>query len=216
MVRGVLFDMDGVLVDSEAWICRAGIAMFAELGIAARPEDFLPFVGTGEDRYLGGVAELYGLEKPTAVLKARTYELYAGLVRGRLEPLAGVRSFISLCRGRGLKLAVATSADRIKLEINLREMDLAESTFDATVNGLEVERKKPFPDIFLAAAAKLGLAPADCLVVEDAVSGVRAAKAAGCRALGLTTSFPAAALREAGADWVAADLADAPADAIGW
>ncbi len=59
MIRAVLFDMDGVLADSEKYICRAAIMMFAELGVKVEPEDFEPFIGTGENRYIGGVAEKY-------------------------------------------------------------------------------------------------------------------------------------------------------------
>jgi beta-phosphoglucomutase len=131
MIRGVIFDMDGVLVDSEGFICEAATRMFAERGLAVRPDDFLPFVGTGEDRYLGGVAEKYGLRLDLDRDKARTYELYDQIVRGRLSPLPGVHEFVGRCRAKGLKLAVATSADRSKMLINLREMRLPPETFDA-------------------------------------------------------------------------------------
>ena len=105
-----------------------------------------------------------------------------------------------------LKIAVATSADRRKLEANLREIGLSEADFDATVDGLQVERKKPYPDIYLEAARRVGTDPSHCLVVEDAVSGVQAAKAAGCSCLGLAGSFSEAELRAAGADFFALDL----------
>ena len=81
-------------------------------------------------------------------------------------------------------------------------------------DAIEVERKKPAPDIFLEACARLGLEPAAWLVIEDAVNGVRAAKAAGTRCLALMTSFSAAELSEA--DWIAADLAHAPEVALAW
>lgn len=203
-IRGVIFDMDGVLVDSEEYICRAAVTMFAERGVTVQPEDFLPFVGTGENRYLGGVAETHGFAIDLARDKARTYEIYADIVRGRLSPLPGVHEFIAECRRHELKLALATSADYVKMEVNLREIQLPLDTFDALVSGLDVEHKKPAPDIFLLAAQRLGLSPRDCLVVEDAVSGVAAAKAAGARCLALTTSFSAQQL--AGADFFAADL----------
>jgi beta-phosphoglucomutase len=214
MIRGVIFDMDGVLVDSEGFICEAATRMFAERGLAVRPDDFLPFVGAGEDRYLGGVAEKYGLRLDLDRDKTRTYELYDQIVRGRLGPLPGVREFVGRCRAKGLKLAVATSADHSKMLINLREMQLPPETFDALVNGLDVERKKPAPDIFLLAAKRLGLAASSCLVVEDAVNGVAAAKAAGASCLALTTSFTREQL--SGADFFAGTLADAPAGALEW
>jgi HAD superfamily hydrolase (TIGR01509 family) len=214
MIRGVVFDMDGVLVDSEKFICEAAVRMFAERGLVAKPEDFRPFVGAGENRYLGGVAEQYGFPLDLERDKARTYQLYGEIVRGRLEPLPGVHEFIGRCRSRGLRLALATSADRVKMLINLREMALPPETFDAAVNGLEVPRKKPAPDIFLLAAERLGLAPAECLVVEDAVNGLAAARAAGARCLALTTSFTRGQL--AGADFFAADLAEAPEAVLDW
>jgi HAD superfamily hydrolase (TIGR01509 family) len=205
----VLFDMDGVLVDSEAFIAEAAIAMLAEgYGVVAKREDFLPFVGMGEDRFIGGVAEKHGVALELARDKARTYELYFEVIKDRLHEIPGAVAFARECRRRGLKTAVATSADRRKLEANLREVGLAESDFDAIVDGLQVERKKPFPDIYLEAARRVGADPASCLVVEDAVSGVKAAKAAGMFCLALAGSFTEAALREAGADWFASDLTD--------
>jgi HAD superfamily hydrolase (TIGR01509 family) len=214
MIRGVLFDMDGVLVDSESFICEAAIMMFRELGTSVTCEDFKPFVGTGENRYLGGVAEKYGLTIDIIKAKARTYEIYGQIIRGRLLPLPGAHEFVEKCRAKGLKLAIATSADYIKLEANLNEIGLPGRTFDATVNGLEVENKKPFPDIYIMAAGKLGLSPRECLVVEDAISGVRAAKTAGCMCLAVTTSFNAGELKEA--DWICDSLLNAPQEAIQW
>jgi beta-phosphoglucomutase len=212
---GVIFDMDGVLCDSEPFICEAARRMFAENhGIQASPEDFVPFVGTGENRYLGGVAEKHGVTLDLERDKAKTYRIYLEIIRDRLAPLPGALDFISRCRAGGLKLAVATSADRIKMEGNLAQIGLPPASFDVTVNGLDIARKKPHPDIFLLAADRLGLPAARCLVVEDAPNGIQAGRAAGCRCLGLTTSFAAEVLRAAGADWIAPDLARVPAEVL--
>jgi HAD superfamily hydrolase (TIGR01509 family) len=207
-LQGVILDMDGVLVHSEPFLCAAAARMFAEKGVTVRREDFRPFIGTGEGRYLGGVAEKYGVHLDVEADKARTYAIYLELIRGQLRALPGVFDFLAECRRRGLKLAVASSADAIKVEGNLREIGLPPQKFDALVDGNQAERKKPAPDLFLLAAARLGLAPAACLVVEDAVAGVAAARAAGSRCLALTTSFPADRLRAA--DWIAPDLAHVP------
>lgn len=214
MLEAVIFDMDGVLVDSEEYICRAAIGMFREHGVDAQPEDFVPFVGAGENRYLGGVAEKYEFELNLERDKARTYVIYAEIVRGQLEPLPGVHDFFKQCEQRGLRKALATSADQVKMEVNLREIGISLEQFDAAVNGLDVTHKKPDPEIFLTAAERLGALPQNCLVVEDAVSGVTAAKAAGMRCLGLMTSFSQADL--AAADWHANTLADAPDAALDW
>ena len=196
--------MDGVLVDSEEYICQAAIEMFREKGLTVEPEDFIPFVGAGENRYIGGVAEKYDHPLNLEQDKARTYEIYAGIVADKLEPLNGVLDFINLCKDSGLKIAVATSADEVKMEVNLREIGIPSASFDTTVNGLEIERKKPFPDIYLKAARLLNVHPGECLVVEDAPNGIKAAKSAGMKCLAVTTSFPPEELQEA--DWIAKDL----------
>lgn len=210
MIKGVLFDMDGVLVDSEAYMCRAAIDMFSELGVHVNEEDFRPFTGTGENRYLGGVAEKYGIDVDIEIVKARAYEIYGQLVKGRLRPLPGAIRFIERCRMKGFRLALATSADRIKMEINLLEIGISPLTFQSIITGLDVVNKKPAPDIYLKAAASLGLLPGECLVVEDAVSGITSGKAAGCRCLAVTTSFGHEEL--AGADWICSSLEAVPDD----
>src|SRR5208283_2671775 len=102
--RGVVFDMDGVLCDSEPFICEAATRMFRERhNIEVTGDDFLPFVGAGENRYLGGVAEKYGVRLDLESDKKRTYQIYLDIIRGRLQPLAGVREFISRCRQLGMK-----------------------------------------------------------------------------------------------------------------
>ena len=211
---GVIFDMDGVLVDSEPFICKAAMMMFAEKGLTVKPEDFLPFVGAGENRYVGGVAEKYGFPINIEQDKKRTYDIYLEIIKGQLKPLPGVREFIAQCREMGIKIAVASSADLRKVRGNLTEIGLPLETFDAVVTGEDVVNKKPAPDIFIVAAKKIGLDPKTCLVVEDAVNGVQAAKAAGARCLGLMTSFNADQL--AGADWLAANLAGVPAAVLNW
>ncbi len=210
MIQAILFDMDGVLVDTERQICLAAIQMFRELGLTVQPDDFLPFVGAGENRYIGGVAEKYGMQLDIEKAKFRTYTIYGEIVHGKLQPLAGVREFIGKCRAAGIKTAIATSADLMKMEINLREIGLPAETFDATVNGLQVVHKKPSPEIYLTAAQKVGIEPKHCLVVEDAVNGVQAAKAAGMYCLALMTSFGAEQLKQA--DAICKDLSEVPAD----
>lgn len=212
-LRGVILDMDGVLVDSEPFLKEAVVRMFASKGVGVKPEDVDPFIGTGEEHIIKGVAEKYGVSFEPGADKARAYSLYLELIRGRLQPLPGVYVFLAACRRRGLKLAVASSADAVKVAGNLSELKLSARDFDAIVNGSEVRRKKPAPDLFLRAAEELGLSPTVCLVVEDAVAGVAAAKAAGARCLALTTSFPAERLTAA--DWIAPNLARVPGEIFG-
>jgi beta-phosphoglucomutase len=214
MIKGVIFDMDGVLADSEKFICKAAMMMFSEIGLKVQPDDFRPFIGTGENRYIGGVAEKYGLPVDIEKVKDRTYTIYREIIRGNLKPLSGAAEFVSKCRSLGLKIAIATSADKVKMEANLQEIGIPPSLFDALVNGLEVVHKKPSPEIYLKAAEKTGLKPGECLVVEDAINGIRAAKSAGCRCLAVTNSFDRALLSEA--EWICDSLNEVPEEAINW
>ncbi len=198
--------MDGVLTDSEPLINAAAVAMFRERGLTVQPADFLPFVGTGENRYIGGVAEKYGFPLDLEAAKARTYQIYLELVPTQLHAFPGAVDLVQHCRAAGLKVAVASSADRIKIEANLRQIGLPPEQWDAIVCAEDVVHKKPAPDIFLAAAHKLDLEPNQCVVVEDAVNGVRAAKAAGMRCVAVAQSFPPEQLVEA--DLVRLRIAD--------
>lgn len=207
----IIFDMDGVLCDSEPFISEAAVEFFKQVhGVDVEPREFDPFIGSGEDRYLGGVAEGHGITLSLEDDKVTVYTRYLELIRGRLEPIGGVRDFIERARKQNLKLAVATSADTMKMEGNLRELKLPPESFDACIQGGDVARKKPFPDIFLLAAERMGTEPGRCLVVEDAVNGVQAAKSAGMTCLALATSFSADDLKAAGADWVSDSFTNAP------
>jgi len=196
-IHAVIFDMDGVLVDSELLINRAAIAMFKERGLTVQPADFLPFVGTGEERYVGGVAETHGFAIDPVQAKQRTYEIYLDLVASQLEAFPGAYDLVLACRQAGLLVAVASSADEIKVAANLHKIGLPLEFWDCVVTGEQVKRKKPAPDIFLLAARMLNVEPAACVVVEDAVNGIQAANAAGMRCVAVAHTFPAERLQEA-------------------
>ena len=211
--KAIIFDMDGVLTDSEWFIAEAGRLMFAQThGAAVSHEDFLPFVGLGENRFLGGVAEKYkiaafDIERD----KARTYAIYTEIVKGKLKPLPGAVEFVRSSRELGFKTALATSTDYIKMTASLREIGMAADAggpvfFDDMVNGLDVERRKPFPDIILEAARRINTAPEHCWVVEDSIGGVKAAKAAGMRCLALLTTFSEEEIKKENPDIIVRDL----------
>jgi HAD superfamily hydrolase (TIGR01509 family) len=197
MVHAVIFDMDGVLVDSEPLINAAAIAMFNEKGLVVQSDDFLPFVGMGEERYIGAVAEAYGFPLDLSEAKRRTYEIYLDLVPVQLEAFPGSVELVHTCRDAGLRIAVASSADQVKVIANLEKIGLPVEFWDAVVWGEDVKKKKPAPDIFIFAASRLGAVPGNCVVVEDAVNGIQAARAAGMRCVAVATTFPAGELGEA-------------------
>lgn len=196
-IRAAIFDMDGVLADSEPLINAAAIAMFKEKGLIVQPEDFYPYVGAGEDRYIGGVAQSYGFSLDLPAAKQRTYEIYLDLVPSRLEAFPGANDLVFACREAQLLVAVASSADKIKVVANLQKIGLPPEFWDAVVTGDQVKHNKPAPDVFLFAAQSLGANPAACVVIEDAVNGIQAAKTAGMRCVAVAQTFPAKRLRKA-------------------
>jgi len=196
-IRAVIFDMDGVLTDSEPLINEAAIAMFKEKGLTVHPDDFIPFVGAGEERYVGGVAEKYNIPLDPVEGKNRTYEIYFELVPNKLQAFPGVLELVAACRGAGLLVAVASSADGNKVNVNLRKIGLPNESWNAVVNGELVKHKKPAPDIFILAAKTLGLDPVECVVVEDAANGVQAAKTAGMRCVAVAHTLSAESLKSA-------------------
>ena len=196
-IMGVIFDMDGVLTDSEPLMNAAAVATFRDLGTRVRPEDFLPFAGVGDERYLSEVAEKYGIDLDLAAAKERMYELYYELVPHELRAFPGVRQLVRLCRDMELKLAVATSADWPRTEANLRKIELPPESWDAIVSAEDAAKAIPSPEMFLAAARKLHLEAAECTVVEDTVHGVQAARSAGMRCVAVAQTVEAEKLRRA-------------------
>jgi HAD superfamily hydrolase (TIGR01509 family) len=208
----LLFDMDGVLCDSEPFIAAAAAeALRRRYGITVTREDFTPFIGAGDDRFILGGAEVHGVTGDLAIDKPLTYEIYLEMVRVSLQAVPGVHAFLAEARAAGLAMALATGSDRPKLLGNLDAIGLDESTFDVVVSAEQVTRRKPDPETFLAAVRGLGLPPERCLVVEDARNGVLAGRAAGCAVLGITSTLPAGVLLAAGAMATAPDFTALPA-----
>ena len=183
------------------------------------PDEFIPFMGTGEANFLGGVARTRGVAAPDIKqLKDAFFTAYIAACTAPGAPsieAPGARALVAACRAAGLKTAVATAADLIKADANLRAAGFAPGTsgrfdpaFDALVTADAFERLKPAPDAFLAAAAAVGVPPARCVVIEDAPAGLAAARAAGMRVVGITSTLDAAAMAAQGPDAVAGSPAE--------
>ena len=187
-------------------MAKTGVRALKKYGINAKESDFAEFVGCGENRYVGGVAEKYGVPYRTE-MKEHLYDCYGEHVREEANIPDGVLDVLHTLRARGYRLAVCSSADRVKVLMNLSAIGAEESLFDHLVTGTDIKNPKPDPEIYLTGAARLGLAPSECIVVEDAPSGIRAAHAAGIEVIGLSTSFSADYLREqAQPDYLLPDL----------
>lgn len=203
MLKAVLFDMDGVLIDSEPFIQEAMISWFADHGVTAASPDFRPFFGVGENAMLNGVAACHGYTiKDINSAKLDVYERYYRLLEGKDLSHTGILQFFKNARKAGLKTAVVSSADRAKVLRNMAAVRITVDDVDLVVSGDDVIRKKPFPDIFQFACFALGVPAEDALVVEDALTGVRAAVSAGCYPSAVATSFGTRDLIDAGARYV--------------
>nr|AUN37010.1 beta-phosphoglucomutase [uncultured bacterium] len=197
---GLIFDMDGVLGDTEPPCAEAGIITFRDLyGTEVKVEDFAPFIGTGAVRYLEGPAEKLGIKINTAHAVAYATERFIELLQDAEDiSFPGIHTLIDMVAGEEeWKLAIATSSPENKARPTLAAARIDLEKFQAFINGDMVEKKKPHPEIYLTAAQALGFPPTACIVVEDAVEGIKAAKAAGMFCIGVTNSFPAEHLREA-------------------
>lgn len=193
--KAILFDMDGVLIESEFLMRSSAIQALADFGIQAQHEDFFEFTGMGEDKFVGGVAEKHG-HVYTTDMKDLAYDYYGQRVKAEANFPEGVKEMLQALHSRGIILAVCSAADLRKVRYNIQAIGVDESLFTALVTGSDVERKKPFPDIYLEGARRVGIDPKDCLVVEDAISGIQAAHAAGMDAVGVPTTFSKEELKE--------------------
>ena len=193
--KAILFDMDGVLIESEFLMRHSAILALAEYGIEAKHEDFVEFTGMGEDKFVGGVAEKYG-HTYTFDMKEKAYDYFGANVKEMAHVPNGVKEMLHALHAKGFTMAVCSAADLRKVRYNIQAIGVDESIFSALVTGSDVARKKPFPDIYLEGARRIGMEPKDCLVIEDAVSGIQAAHAAGMDAVGVPTTFSKEELME--------------------
>jgi HAD superfamily hydrolase (TIGR01509 family) len=199
-VLGIIFDCDGVLVDSERMSLASWLPVLARHGIRAEIGQIEPFIGKSDRAVLDHFRRLSGMPLGDELLEERQAE-YFRAARGNLRVFPGVVAVLERLRARGVPMAVASSGRPQKIHFNLEQGRLMEF-FDVVVSSLEVERGKPAPDLFLLAARRLGLDPEQCAVVEDSIVGIRAARSARMLTFGFTSSYSATMLREAAADYV--------------
>lgn len=196
-VQALIFDMDGLLIDSEP-LAEAAMHRFLELhGVEIRPEVQGRLLGRRLPEAIALVAEAYGIDAPRDELIRSYDEFRLDALRGQVRPMPGAAEIVAFARSAGLRLALATSGLRRHADLSLAETGLA-GNFEVEVTGDDVERGKPAPDLFLLAARRLRVAPANCVVFEDAPPGVEAAVAAGMRVAAVpnaksrTMDFPVA------------------------
>ena len=184
MIQAVIFDMDGVLVDSEPVYYAGNQRLFAQLGIQVDAASYERFVGLDAFLMWKTLKQENGLPQPVSELvEMEASGMLSGLHQADLSPIQGVVPLLQELQKRGLKLALASTSGRDIIEAMLAKLRLAEF-FPVTVSGEDVEHGKPAPDIFCLAAERLGIEPQLCLVIEDSANGLLGAKKAGMMAAG--------------------------------
>lgn len=189
-MKGILFDWDGVVIDSSAQHERSWELLAEEIGKPLPEGHFKAGFGKKNQVIIPGI--LRWAEDPAEVsaLADRKEELYRELVRqSGVVILPGARELLEALQNEGIPAAVASSTPRANLDAIFAATNL-DRFFQAVICGDDVTNGKPAPDVFLLAAKKLGLGPADCLVIEDAHAGIEAGLAAGMRVLAVATTNP--------------------------
>lgn len=184
MLKAVLFDLDGTIIDSEPLHTAVVLRILRDRSIRLEPSDLDRYIGISSSVMWREIREVYGFPESVDELKSLQYELNVGMLEESGSILIpGVLDLLQELRSQGIRTAVASSSARDYIETALARYELA-AYFDAVVSGEEVPRGKPRPDVFLRAAELLGAEPGSCVVLEDSDNGLTAAREAGIRSVG--------------------------------
>jgi beta-phosphoglucomutase family hydrolase len=195
-LEAVLWDMDGVIADTGIYHCLAWQDAFRRRGASFTDEDFRRHFGQRNDTIIrSALGDGIALEEMEAIAAEKEAN-YRRRIDGKIRALPGVTALMKALKKNGVKSAVASSAPPENIRLILKALRI-EDCFQAIVWGYEVSEGKPSPQVFLLAAGKLGVAPPNCAVIEDAVAGVEGAKRGGMKCVAVTTSHPRERLGEA-------------------
>ena len=198
-LKGLLFDVDGTLIDNlayhfaaiEEYIEREGFTLLEPVSLKVNGmhsnDLFMMLIGPE------AVAS-YGFDR----LNREKEELYREMYRPHIKPIAGIIDFLKAAKAAGIKCAIGSSGCRENVQMIIDGLGIADLV-DASISGSDVTHGKPHPEIFTKAHEALGLKAEECVVVEDAVNGILAGVAAGCKCIAVTTTATAEVLAEAGA-----------------
>jgi len=202
-IKAILFDLDGVLVDSEKVIGKIALDVFKEEGLDVIEEDLYRFVGGGDRIFIDGISKLYNKELDFDTTYKKINDKY---LESEIPLINGAVDFLINAKKAQFKIAIVSSARRKKVLKNLNALNLGEDFFDLVVTGENIVRNKPNPDIYQYAALTLKVPYENCLVFEDSILGVTAAKEAKCNVVALSTTSESKKLEKAGAMFVFDDF----------
>lgn len=207
MIKAILFDMDGVLADTEDVSITIGREYFKTLGKRAERKHFDPHLGCGEVEFFVGTAKELGLDDfsyqdASAYFKAH----YKEMIEKIDIALPGGKRLVDMAYDAGIRIAIASSAPKCKVYDNIKAIGIDSEKLSLVVTGEDIVRNKPFGDIYKLCLIKLGLEADEAVVFEDTEGGIKAGKDSGCRTISLTTTIDSERAFESGADGVISDL----------
>jgi beta-phosphoglucomutase family hydrolase len=194
--RAVIWDMDGIIIDSAPYHLKAWQEVFSKRGLNFTGGDFHSSFGMRNDTIIGGFLGEGASGEEIAAIGREKEASFRLKIRQNPRPLPGVVALMAALAERGLKMAIASSAPRENIELVIDTLDIARH-FLVIISEKDVTRGKPEPDGYLLAAKRLGVKPENCLVIEDAIVGVIAARRAGMHCLAVTNSHPRDSLSDA-------------------
>ena len=184
MITTIIFDMDGVIIDSEPTHQKLEFEMFDELGLSISDEEHKTFVGTSSVDMWTRIKRNHVLDKtPEELLLYGREKYWEALDHGRVPLVKGSLDLMKMCFDNGFVIQVASSATRPTVDRVIAHFDLGNMILHR-IGGNEVKKSKPNPEIFLRAAKQSGSMPDQCVVIEDSANGIRAAKEAGMHSIG--------------------------------
>jgi len=196
MSKAVIWDMDGVIADTALYHFKAWQEVFQKRGVNFTEEDFRRNFGQRNDTIIRNVLGEGLSPSEIDTIAGEKEENFRQKVSQHIKPLPGAIELIKSLKERVFSMALASSAPMENIRLIIGSLDI-NNCFHAIVSGKEVKEGKPSPQGFLLAAKKLGVAPENCIVIEDAVAGVTAAKRAGMHCLAVTNTHPRVSLKEA-------------------
>jgi HAD superfamily hydrolase (TIGR01509 family) len=209
-IKHIIFDCDGVLVDSEPLSMRADVMLLQRYGIEiSEAEAHHRFVGTTFQAMLGMMTQQFGTVFPEGLHEVKN-RMVEDLYHAELKSVAGIETVLQTIKAKGISMSIASNSPKKRVELAVKLTGIA-SYFDAITSFEDVRQGKPAPDVFLKAAERAGTAPVQCLVVEDSLTGATAALAARMRTVGFTGTHAeleqhAMALRALGVTTVIAEM----------
>lgn len=183
-IKAVIFDMDGVIIDSEPFHYKVNREIFKELNIQISDEEYSKFIGVSNKDMWSFLRKKYNLKDSVEELSARQIDRNINYLKENDEkPIEGIKELIKGLNDRGLKIGLASSSPMAYIELVLNKFGI-DKFFHKKISGENLSKGKPHPDIYLLIAKELGVVPGECLVIEDSTNGVESAKKAGMNCIG--------------------------------